>query len=85
MEAKQKLADEKAAAKDEAKQKKILAKEAIKAAAKGASNQKKNEAIDQPIITCSQILKTGSNKGNPCGQSHFQNNLCKLHYNFSNK
>jgi len=93
MEAKQKLADEKAAAKDEAKQKKILAKKTAKEAAKetakevakGASTQKKNEAIDQPIITCSQILKTGSNKGNPCGQSHFQNNLCKRHYNLSNK
>lgn len=32
-------------------------------------------------IGCIQILKTGPNKGKPCGCKKFENNLCKRHSN----
>jgi hypothetical protein len=28
---------------------------------------------------CQEILKTGENKGNQCGNKAFENNLCKRH------
>ena len=36
-------------------------------------------------LTCSAILKTGLNKGNPCGCKVFTNNMCKRHYSLENK
>jgi len=36
-------------------------------------------------VVCSQILKTGQNKGNPCGCKVFKDNLCTRHYNLINK
>ena len=34
---------------------------------------------------CIQIIKTGENKGNPCGLTFFNDCLCKRHYNLKNK
>lgn len=34
---------------------------------------------------CIQIIKTGTNKGNPCGLLTFNDCLCKRHYNLKNK
>ena len=34
---------------------------------------------------CVQIIKTGLNKGNPCGLSILNDCLCKRHYNLKNK
>jgi len=36
-------------------------------------------------VVCSQTLKTGQNKGNPCGCKVFKDNLCTRHYNLINK
>jgi hypothetical protein len=33
----------------------------------------------EPILLCQEILKSGNNKGNPCGNKIFENNLCKRH------
>ena len=37
------------------------------------------------LSMCSQVLKTGQNKGNPCGCKVFKDNLCTRHYNLTNK
>jgi hypothetical protein len=37
------------------------------------------------LIQCNQILKTGQNKGQPCGCKVFKDNLCTRHYNLTNK
>jgi hypothetical protein len=34
---------------------------------------------------CIQIIKTGINKGNPCGLASLKDCLCKRHYNLKNK
>ena len=34
---------------------------------------------------CIQIIKTGTNKGNPCGLTILNDCLCKRHYNLKNK
>jgi hypothetical protein len=34
---------------------------------------------------CSQILKTGSNKGTQCSKKVFNSNLCKRHYQLLNE
>ena len=34
---------------------------------------------------CIQIIKTGTNKGNPCGLTVLNDCLCKRHYNLKNK
>ena len=36
-------------------------------------------------LVCTQILKTGANKGEKCGCKLFQDNLCTRHYNLNNK
>jgi hypothetical protein len=35
--------------------------------------------LDENIILCSAILKTGKNKGLPCGKKACDNNKCKIH------
>lgn len=42
-----------------------------------------NEIIN--TIGCSELLKSGQNKGKQCGCSIFNDNLCKRHYNLKNK
>jgi hypothetical protein len=43
-------------------------------------------SLIQPINEgCIQIIKTGSNKGNPCGLTILNDCLCKRHYNLKNK
>ena len=44
-----------------------------------------NEAKDivetsNNILLCQVILKSGKNKGSPCGDKIFENNLCKRHH-----
>ena len=79
-------------AKQEAKQK---AKDELKKAVQLAKLNKKQQTtdIDNTIIgvsdvviseniqLCTEILKSGTKKGLPCGGKLFQNNLCKRHYN----
>jgi hypothetical protein len=36
---------------------------------------------DDGQVGCTAILKTGANKGGPCGCSVFEDGLCKRHYN----
>lgn len=43
------------------------------------------ESQEQNNEGCSQIIKTGSNKGNACGMTIFNDCLCKRHYNLKNK
>jgi ATPase subunit of ABC transporter with duplicated ATPase domains len=95
-EAKQKIAQEKAAQKESVK----LAKLAIKAAKDEAKlankltknnnevsdNNNTNSILTQPDNNkCIQTLKTGANKGEQCGCKIFQNNLCTRHYNLNTK
>ena len=95
-EAKQKLIELKAVEKENAK----LAKLAIKIAkAEDAKTIKTNKINKQQNNTniiidsnnlneqlvCTQILKTGANKGEKCGCKLFQDNLCTRHYNLNNK
>ena len=52
-----------------------------------------NENINENVVVfssnsslvCSQTLKTGPNKGNPCGCKVYKDNLCTRHYNLINK
>jgi len=95
IELKEKANEAKLKYKIEMKQKKELLKENLK---KQKLEEKLIEKIktsiyeDNVIVSntsslqlCSQILKTGVNKGNPCGCKVFYDNLCKRHYNLSNK
>ena len=36
------------------------------------------------ITLCQEILKSGKNKGMPCGDKIFENNLCKRHLKKTN-
>lgn len=68
------------AAKQKAKEEEKLAKKKI---IKHISSE--NVVLGPSIVEleetngCIQILKTGPNKGNPCGCKIFENNLCKRH------
>ena len=31
------------------------------------------------VLLCQEILKSGINKGSPCGNKIFENNVCKRH------
>lgn len=80
------------------KQENLAAKQKEKAEAKiNKQNQKnmlnnvlsanvENVIIGYNEACCSQILKTGVNKGQQCGVKIFENNMCKRHYTLqSNK
>jgi uncharacterized Zn finger protein (UPF0148 family) len=97
MEQKQKEKDEKLKIKLEAKLAKELAKENLKKQKlemKGKNTKPINISISgenvivsstNSLFECSQILKTGVNKGNKCGCKVFKDNLCTRHYNLINK
>lgn len=40
---------------------------------------------DSCILGCEQLLKSGQNKGNPCGCKIFSENLCKIHFKIKQK
>lgn len=100
-EAKQKAKEEKQKAKEELKKMNIEEKsknnKSKSKTNKNKNNQSINEIIDNigeenvvigpSIISnlCSEILKTGPNKGKQCGVSIYQDCLCKRHYNLKNK
>lgn len=43
--------------------------------------QEENQIMEMPLNTCNSLLKTGPNKGNPCGcKKIYMNSLCKRHY-----
>jgi len=62
--------------KQKAKEEKQQAKEAAKLLKKQSMSQ--NVVLSQ-ISSCVQILKTGPNKGKPCGCKVFSDNKCKRH------
>lgn len=43
------------------------------------------QVLKKTIAVCPQLLKTGVNKGAPCGKNVQQNGLCGRHYNMSVK
>jgi len=52
----------------------------------GSSIDSNNNTINHTIndMYCVQILKTGENKGKPCGKKVFDGDLCKRHYQLQN-
>jgi|694.fasta_scaffold51889_6 hypothetical protein len=44
-----------------------------------------NSQIETTNEGCTQIIKSGLNKGNPCGLTILNDCLCKRHYNLKNK
>ena len=95
-EAKQKEKEDKKA---QAKMKKAEAKESLKKSKKQSKDlilsitdvEEENVVISINPQTetnnegCTQIIKTGLNKGNPCGLIILNDCLCKRHYNLKNK
>jgi len=100
-EAKKKEKDEKNKIKEEEKQKKTAEKLLKKTKPKTkiylsiTDIEEENIIISSSCIPtsetqnsnagCVQIIKTGSNKGNACGITIFNDCLCKRHYNLKNK
>ena len=41
--------------------------------------------IDNEIVLCVEIIKSGPKKGMQCCLKIHENNLCKRHYNLNNK
>lgn len=87
----QKIKDEKKKAKEEEKaekQKKKLEEKAVNDAEKLASKNKKiitkNSVIKPYTGGCSEVLKSGPNKGTMCGCKVKENNLCGRHGKSSN-
>ena len=71
--------------KAEEKQKKLDEKQKIMEEKKKIKEDKqkmKEQKVDLDTkLTCVEILKTGSNKGSPCGCKVYQGDKCKRHYN----
>ncbi len=44
-----------------------------------SSSAVENVVEPNNILLCQEILKSGKNKGSPCGDKIFENNLCKRH------
>lgn len=80
--------------KDQIKQEKEQLKKEIQELKKQLKEEKKKEKQEQKqmdeenvvlgLTGCVQLLKTGPNKGNPCGCKIFSNNKCKRHSNYTN-
>lgn len=86
--AKQKAKEEAKAAKQKAKEEEKVAKQKAKEEKKGKVKTVKTtyenvvlgpSIIESEQLGCVQILKTGPNKGNPCGCKIFLDNMCKRH------
>jgi hypothetical protein len=80
-------------AKEEAKAKKLLEKQLAKeekAKAKELKKKNKNVIIsvaskdDEASVGCTEILKSGLNKGKPCGCNIIIDNLCNRHFKIKN-
>ena len=86
-----KLKEEKKKAKEEEKMKKLEEKMKLKGEKKKAKlssvtiNLDENTVVASVIVGCSQILKTGINKGSCCNCKVYQDGLCKRHHNLLNK
>jgi hypothetical protein len=65
--------------KQEAKEEKAKAKEE-KEKAKELKKKNKNVIIDAETVGCIEILKSGLNKGKPCGCNIIIDNLCNRHF-----
>ena len=76
---------EKQNAKAKEKEEKQKAKEIAKALKKNIITE--NVVLGPSIVQtgCVQILKTGINKGNPCGCKIISENMCKRHYLLNHK
>lgn len=92
---KKELLEKKKQEKEEAKQKIKKIKQPIKKIQKdenvilgniviGSSIDSNNNTVTINDMYCVQILKTGENKGNPCGKKVFDGHLCKRHYQMQN-
>jgi len=98
-EAKQKVKDEKNKIKEEENLKKASEKLLKKTKSKSKIYLSITDGEDENVVIssstqlqkqnnnegCSQIIKTGINKGNPCGLAILNDCLCKRHYNLKNK
>ena len=62
-----------------AKEEKAKAKEE-KEKAKELKKKNKNVIIDAETVGCIEILKSGLNKGKPCGCNIIIDNLCNRHF-----
>jgi hypothetical protein len=87
-EEKLKAKEEKKKAKEEAKLKEKEEKKKAKEEAKKNENviistTNNVTVLETEPMFCIQIIKSGTNKGNPCGLKTVCNNLCKRHYNLS--
>jgi hypothetical protein len=69
--------------KQEAKEEKAKAKEE-KEKAKELKKKNKNVIIDAETVGCIEILKSGLNKGKPCGCNIIIDNLCNRHFKIKN-
>ena len=81
-EQKLKLKEEKLKLKEELKQK------VVKSKAQSTScvvDKEEEEGENQNVIVCTQIIKTGANKGSHCHLAVFNDLMCKRHYNLKNK
>jgi hypothetical protein len=70
-------------AKEEAKAKKLLEKQLAKEEkekAKELKKKNKNVIIGVETVGCIEILKSGLNKGKPCGCNIIIDNLCNRHF-----
>jgi hypothetical protein len=74
-------------AKEEAKAKKLLEKQLAKEEkekAKELKKKNKNVIIGVETVGCIEILKSGLNKGKPCGCNIIIDNLCNRHFKIKN-
>ena len=94
---KEKQKEEKLLAKQKEKEEKVKLKEELKKSVQLAKMNKKSKiiikdekneniiigvsSVEEPILLCQEILKSGKNKGTVCGDKIFENNLCKRHHN----
>jgi hypothetical protein len=86
-----KLKEENKKAKEEEKMKKLEEKMKLKAEKKIQKikplviDLTENVVISNEIVGCSQILKSGIKKGQPCKCTVFQDGVCKRHYGLMHK
>ena len=81
LEAKEKaLADKMAAAEEKAlKKQKVLEEKKAKSETKKSETKKSAVKSETICVPCTAVLKTGTRKGEACGLSAGENNLCKRH------
>ena len=79
LEIKKKAIEDKLKAKMEAKEKALADKATAKEAKEAKEPKEAKEANNVICVSCVAILKTGSRKGEACGQKSNENSLCKRH------